>query len=611
MGDYKIVKLIGQGGMARVYLAYRPGAAGFSKPVAIKQMIKISEKYHELYVHYFLWEAFIVICMPHPNILQIEDFFEDEEGCFSIAMEYIDGPDLAHLLTVVGSLPLHVATYIIIEVYKALDHAHNAEFKGEPLDLLHRDVSPSNILLSRHGIVKLCDFGVAKVMSRVLQEMYKVNTEGNRFRGKPPYSTAEALMEVEDLDQTSDNAGAGLCFYEMLAGKPAYAPGNSAFYNVLHGIMTPIEKINPKLPRKLTKIMASIYAHDRKDRPQTAAEIIDLLQPFCPNFMQAQKDLKAIIRQAVPKRRTTQPFKVDPKYQRLMMGLVKGRVNSELLNSLPEPAPTAPQENVPEQKNLELTRKMKPDGVPEPIDNAPTEKNDVEQLAKVHEWLKQQNVPNSLQDGISTAVEVPQGNAEVPEDTPRILRRRRTIPIDIHFQEGLKRTRQKAKPPVKSVSALRSIRAKAGGRGALIALAILGAGLGLTLTLFSSQPKAKVAAAEVAAAQLAPAAIPPSTATTKMAETNSPKAQPKPAPKLRTKRVAKNPNAQMGSLHILPMHNTDEVDVAIDGIQLGRAPVHYEVEPGTHRVYVRNRTQNREADLQVHLDSGQRKEYKY
>ena len=216
IGGYTIVEKLREGGMASLYLATRGGAHGFSRPVAIKVMhehIAAQPRMTQMFVD----EALLGSHLQHPNIGHIEEFGE-EAGRYFLVMEYIDGCSISdfrrhHRLENQPMKPL-VAAYIISQAAKGLHHAHGAtDAAGQPLDVVHRDVSPGNLLVSRSGHVKVIDFGVAK------SELRSQHTVAS-LKGKFRYMSPEQARG-QDLDPRSDVYCLGLVLWELLSNRRA------------------------------------------------------------------------------------------------------------------------------------------------------------------------------------------------------------------------------------------------------------------------------------------------------------------------------------------------------------------------------------------------------
>lgn len=219
VGRYALVKRIGRGGMADVWIGKVQGASGFEKVVAIK-LLAPDQVDKEEYQRALTDEARVQVHLRHPNIVDVYDLNFEAENPY-LVMEYVEGIELREVLKSLKSrketLPLSLGAFIVSEIAKALSFAHERcdPETGRPFHIIHRDVSPSNILLSVHGDVKLSDFGIAK---SILQS---AATQVGQIKGKFRYMSPEQA-EGRELDARSDAFSLGLVFYECLAGAPAY-----------------------------------------------------------------------------------------------------------------------------------------------------------------------------------------------------------------------------------------------------------------------------------------------------------------------------------------------------------------------------------------------------
>ncbi|HUU03726.1 MAG TPA: serine/threonine-protein kinase [Myxococcota bacterium] len=214
MGSYRILGRIGCGGMAEVFLGRVLGAAGFEKEVAIKSILPAYTKDAHM-TALLVEEARLASLLTHANIAQVLDFGQLEDRYF-IVMEYVDGANLEEILINAAGrgvrLPLRLACLICRRVLNGLAFVHaRCDRSGRPLDLIHRDVSPPNILISRSGEVKLTDFGIAKAANRAIV------TEAGMIRGKVAYMSPEQAVG-DKLDQRSDLFSLGVVLHEMLTG---------------------------------------------------------------------------------------------------------------------------------------------------------------------------------------------------------------------------------------------------------------------------------------------------------------------------------------------------------------------------------------------------------
>jgi len=264
IGKYKLVRLIASGGMAEVYLARQAGAAGFEKLVCLKRILPHLAR-DKQFVEMFLNEARLAARLDHPNIVSIFDLGE-ANGNYFIAMEFIDGPSLRAAAKRAHErgerLPIPEIVKIVCMAASGLQYAHDlAGPDGKPLGLVHRDISPDNILVHRNGAAKVVDFGIAKAANS--GGMTRTGT----LKGKVAYMPPEQLRG-DALDRRVDVFALGVVLYEMLAGQRPWA-GDSEV-SLIGKIMTedpqPIAKLRPDAPAGLAAVVDRALAKDRGAR---------------------------------------------------------------------------------------------------------------------------------------------------------------------------------------------------------------------------------------------------------------------------------------------------------------------------------------------------------
>ena len=269
LGRYHVDHLIARGGMGEVYLGRIVGDHGFERPVVIK-LIRTELLSDERVALMFVDEARIAAGLHHRNIVQIIDFDLFDGGAF-IVCEYVDGCDLRVLLRHLRTPPrFEIAISIVAEIATGLDAAHDAPGDdGEPLHLVHRDVSPSNVLLGIHGDVKLADFGVAKARSR------SYHTASNTIKGKAPYMAPEQILG-EPLDRRADVFSLGVLLFEVTTRTRLYsAAGNAiAMRQILDGEVPDPASRRPDYPAELSAIVRKALARDRAHRYPTARAFV-------------------------------------------------------------------------------------------------------------------------------------------------------------------------------------------------------------------------------------------------------------------------------------------------------------------------------------------------
>ncbi|WP_304984746.1 serine/threonine protein kinase [Corallococcus sp. AB011P] len=282
-GRYELLRKLATGGMGAVYLARQKGPVGFQKLLVVKRLLPHLSEDDE-FLQMFLDEARIAALLNHPNIAQIYEM-GDVDGQYYIAMEYVHGEPLGSLVPRAsahpGGFPLGLRCRIIAEAAAGLDAAHNARSpSGRKLSLIHRDVSPQNVLVGFNGGVKLIDFGVAKAQGKLSQ------TVVGTIKGKHAYMSPEQARG-EPLDARSDVFGLGTVFYELLTGGRLFKRETEMATLkavVGHKIVPPSEAV-PGIPKSLDPIVFKALARKRDDRFSTAGE----LQLALEEFLQQEK----------------------------------------------------------------------------------------------------------------------------------------------------------------------------------------------------------------------------------------------------------------------------------------------------------------------------------
>jgi serine/threonine protein kinase len=271
VGRYELIKRLARGGMAELFIAKATGIEGFEKVVALKRILPHLVD-DEDFVRMFLTEARLAATLDHPNIVHVHDIGKDD-GEYFFTMEYVHGEDVRRILNKLNEeeqkMPVRHALTIISGIAGGLHHAHEQiGFDGKPLGIVHRDVSPSNIIVTNSGAVKLLDFGIAKAGARTA-----VSGLGS-FKGKAAYMSPEQCRG-EIVDRRSDVFALGIVLQELLTMQPAY-PNPDALVvisKVAKGEFTPIEEVWPDCPQGLEDILHRALQLDAKDRYQTAQEL--------------------------------------------------------------------------------------------------------------------------------------------------------------------------------------------------------------------------------------------------------------------------------------------------------------------------------------------------
>jgi len=275
-GRYEVLKQLAAGGMATVHLGRALGVGGFERLVAIKVMHPHIAAEPE-FVTMFLDEARLAARVRHPNVVPTLDVQEAPEGLF-LVMEYIEGASLHQILKAGGSrpgaVPLGVALRVMSDMLAGLHCAHElTDDEGHALSLVHRDVSPVNVLLGVDGVARLTDFGVARAESRLS------STRGGQLKGKIPYMPPEQIMG-DEIDRRCDIYAAGAVFWETLIGRRLFQADNDGaiLQGILAGPQQTPRQIDPSIPEGIDRVCMRALARKRADRYATAAEFSDAIE---------------------------------------------------------------------------------------------------------------------------------------------------------------------------------------------------------------------------------------------------------------------------------------------------------------------------------------------
>jgi len=285
-GQYEILERIASGGMAELYRARRSGVEGFQKIVAIKKILPHLAD-NEGFITMFADEAKLAAQLNHPNIVHIYDLGKIEGGGYFIAMEHVEGRDLRAILDSARELgtplPVPLAVYIASKVASALDYAHRRrDAEGRDLHIVHRDVSPQNILISYEGDIKLCDFGIAKAASKVSQ------TESGALKGKIQYMSPEQAWG-KPIDRRSDLFSLGSVLYELLTEQKLFHGDSdmTVLENVRKAIAEPPSAVNPDVPKALDGVVLRALAKEPEDRYANASDLLRDLEQVLYSYSPA------------------------------------------------------------------------------------------------------------------------------------------------------------------------------------------------------------------------------------------------------------------------------------------------------------------------------------
>ena len=272
-GPYLVYERLGVGGMATVHRAKERGIEGFERIVALKRLLPhLAED--ASFVKSFVREAKLASMLQHANIVQLYELGRVGTTYF-ISMEHIDGRDVRRILRqarkVTGPPNINVTLAMLIQLCDALEYAHTRHDEhGEPLGLVHRDVSPSNLLVTKSGHLKVIDFGIAKAQSQQLR------TQTGRVKGKLAYMAPEAISGKE-LDSRSDIFSVGVIAHELLTARPLFASKNEyqTLINVQRSEILPPSAFNQAVPPELDAIVLRALAREPDERYHSAAEMRD------------------------------------------------------------------------------------------------------------------------------------------------------------------------------------------------------------------------------------------------------------------------------------------------------------------------------------------------
>ncbi len=274
---YEVLGRLAVGGMAKVYLC-RLAGIGLYEQLCVVKMIRSEEVESEKFIEMFLDEASISVQLQHQNIGRIFDFGQTETG-HVLVMEYIDGRSLAQILahsrTGHEMPPWAMTAFIVSKLCAALDYAHRKRnIRGQSMNIIHRDVSPNNVMITYEGEVKLIDFGIAKATQR---STFTRDT----IKGKASYMSPEQASG-EVLDHRSDIFSTGSLFYELLTGSKAFDGDTDlqVLKKVQRAKVQPLADLAAEVPKDLERICLRALARDRNQRYSTAAQMQEQLQTF-------------------------------------------------------------------------------------------------------------------------------------------------------------------------------------------------------------------------------------------------------------------------------------------------------------------------------------------
>jgi len=280
-GEYELLERIGMGGMAEIFRARKVGPNGFEKVIVIKRVLP-ELAHNRAFVNLLIAEAKVTSLLNHPNIVQIHEL-GDADGTYYIAMEFVDGADLLNLLSRCTKerlrVPIEVGLHVISEVSRGLAHAHAAtDLNQRPLNIIHRDVSPSNILISRFGDVKIMDFGVARADLGISAPQEQ---DRGVLKGKLGYMSPEQVTG-KPLDRRSDIFALGIVLFECLTLKRLFVGANDVqtLLNIREADVEPRFKRHSYLPKPIRALLRRALARDPDERFQTATDFQEAILDY-------------------------------------------------------------------------------------------------------------------------------------------------------------------------------------------------------------------------------------------------------------------------------------------------------------------------------------------
>ncbi|QRN96243.1 protein kinase [Archangium violaceum] len=348
MATYRLIRKLAAGGMAEVFLAKVVGAEGFEKPVAVKRILPSLAQDRE-FVELFLREAKLTVCLQHANVVQVFDLGAIN-GQYYMVMEFVDGENLRAVQRGSAShqvpLGLREVCFIVQQVTEGLAYAHGrSDAAGRPLNIIHRDVNPSNVMVASSGEVKLADFGIAKAANA------QNGTQVGVVKGKAGYLAPEQVKGAE-VDQRADLFLIGLMLYELLAGKQLF--GGTDYFQTLRNIaqfdvkaLSPL----PGVPPALWSIVTRALAENPTARFQRARDISDALQNFLfdHRLRVGPQDVAALFSRCFPDRHSPLEGSGEVRGEEIRLGSDAGMQRPPTLTSVRSrpPFPGGPRPGTP------------------------------------------------------------------------------------------------------------------------------------------------------------------------------------------------------------------------------------------------------------------------
>jgi serine/threonine protein kinase len=276
---FELVAELASGGMATVYLARFVGMAGFKRFVAIKRLHPHLAKEQE-FIQMFLDEARLAARLHHPNVVPILEIGVQNNDQYYLVMEYIEGDTVGHLMAraanVNRKIPVPIVIRIMLDTLTGLNAAHDlTDEQGTPLEIVHRDVSPQNILVGVDGVARITDFGVAKAQARLANA-----TQGGQLKGKLAYMSPEQVRGNLPVDRRADVFAAGIVLWELLTGHRLFKADGEAdtLFKVVAAEVPPIRDFEPGVPPEVEVVVRRALAQHAQQRFASAADFAEALE---------------------------------------------------------------------------------------------------------------------------------------------------------------------------------------------------------------------------------------------------------------------------------------------------------------------------------------------
>jgi serine/threonine protein kinase len=331
LGRYRLVERLGAGGMAVVFRAVIDGPEGFSRDLVVKRMLPAISRNPD-FVRLMIDEARLSAKLHHPAIVQIYDFGREGDEYY-LAMEYVDGCDLRSLLRTLvkeqKQLPPKLACFLVHEVASALAYAHALRDEhGQPLEIIHRDVSPSNILIATNGAAKLLDFGIAKAAATVRSE----KTRTGVVKGKLSYMSPEQA-DAQPIDRRSDIFALGVVFWECLTAKRLFRGDNDMHTGrlVREAKVAPPSTVVSGIDVEIDAVVMKMVAREPAQRYGNCDEVVAALSPIVHRLAGDANGMHQFLSSlgvAIPRDTEIDPYEVEE--QSSVPEMTSARSNGEL-----------------------------------------------------------------------------------------------------------------------------------------------------------------------------------------------------------------------------------------------------------------------------------------